>query len=97
MCRMNKFIKFLTAPAIMLFCMVPAFAEDRATLGSCLAAIAIAEAHDNEWQEPAFTPDECAVIAGKAVDSGFVLMNPGSSKEEIDHAIRTLSGRPETE
>ena len=74
--------------------MVPAFAEDRATLGSCLAAIAIAEAHDNEWQEPEFTPDECAVIAGKAIDSGYVLINPKSSKDEIDRAIRNLNVGP---
>lgn len=39
--------------------------ENHATLGSCLAAVTIAQQHDNEWQETAFTPDECAVIAGK--------------------------------
>ena len=87
--RMTMF-KFLIPFMIIAF---PAFADERATLGSCLAAIAIAEAHDNQWQAT-FSMDECAVIGGQAIDSGFVLMNPDSSKEDTTQALATLSGKP---
>jgi hypothetical protein len=59
---MNQKIKFLIVPAVMFLCVAAVLAEEnRATLGSCLAAITIAQNHDNEWQETAFTAEECAV------------------------------------
>jgi hypothetical protein len=91
---MKQKIKFLIGPTVMFLCVAPVLAEeDRATFGSCLAAIEIAQNHDNEWQAP-FSKDECAVIAGKAIDAGYVLMNPDSSKKDIARAIGTLSGKP---
>jgi hypothetical protein len=46
---------------------------EEATLGRCLAAISIAQRHNNQWDAP-FTMDECAAIAGKAIDDGLALM-----------------------
>jgi hypothetical protein len=85
----DEMLKFLI-PLVVIA--VPAIAGQRATFGSCLAAVEIAQLHNNEWQETEFTPEECAVIAGKAIDSGYVLINPKSSTDEIDRAIRNLNG-----
>ena len=56
--------------ALFIAAAMPAFAQERAGLGSCWAAVQIAKAHDNVWQEPAFSPDECAKIVGRAIDAG---------------------------
>ena len=87
---MGKFRTCVALAALMIA--APAMAEHRATLGSCMAAAEIAQRHNNEWQETEFTPDECAVIFGKSIDSGYVLINPKSSTDEIDRAIRDLNG-----
>jgi hypothetical protein len=50
--------------------------EQRATLGSCLAAIEIAEMHDNEWQAP-FSKEDCAEVAGKSIDDGMATIKKG--------------------
>jgi hypothetical protein len=58
--------------ALFIAATIPAFARERAALGSCWAAVQIAKAHHNVWQEPAFTPEECAIVVGKAIDAGVL-------------------------
>jgi hypothetical protein len=58
--------------ALLIASPMPAFAQERAGLGSCWAAVQIAKANGNVWQEPAFSPEECAKIVGRAIDAGVL-------------------------
>jgi hypothetical protein len=53
----------------------------RATLGSCLAALEIAEKHGNKWQAP-FSMEDCAEVAGKAIDDGMATIKKGQRDQE---------------
>ena len=61
--------RMLIAAAFIVAATGAAQAEN-ATLGSCLAAVKIAELHDNVWQSD-LSMEECARIAGKAIDDGM--------------------------
>jgi hypothetical protein len=55
--------------------------EPRATLGSCLTAIEIAEMHNNEWQA-SFSREECAEVFGKSIDDGMAMIRKGQEEPE---------------
>ncbi len=77
----------LIATAALAGLSMPAAAQyygTKASLGNCLAAVADAERHDNEWRAP-FSIEECSAIGAKSMDDGFEMLRKSQeSDEEFD-------------